>query len=193
MSATAEKPEKESPELVELRKLLRQAQRGDRTVLPQLRQTLDAEPAIWRRVGDLAAHARAAWLDLLAGPDLGLRACAERQLDELQAELAGPDPSPLEKLLVQRVTACWLQVQHADAVYAQTLKADGRASVLREILRRQESAQRRHLAAVKQLALIRKLLRPASSSRRPAAHPAAEPAVRLVRPQETEARAAAGG
>jgi hypothetical protein len=31
----------------------------------------------------------------------------------------GPDPSPLEKLLVGRVVAGWLQVHYADAPYAQ--------------------------------------------------------------------------
>jgi hypothetical protein len=79
----------------------------------------------------------------------------------LKAEVAGPDPSTLERLLADRIVATWLQVNHADALVAQRSSAS--PAERRELQRRQESAERRHQAALKQLALVRKLLRKSPS------------------------------
>jgi hypothetical protein len=146
-----------------LRDLVARAQAGDASVLPALREALDADPSLWQRCGDLAAQAQAAWLQLLAGHDLLLHESVQRKLEALRVELAGPDPSPLERLVVERILAGWLQVHYADWSYAQARGPQAAPVVLREMQRRQESAQRRYLAALKQLALIRRLLRPAVS------------------------------
>ena len=69
----------------------------------------------------------------------------------------------MEKLLVERIVACWLQIHYADALYAQAKGPQSTAPVRQELMKRQESSQRRYLAAIKQLALIRKLLKPALS------------------------------
>ncbi len=165
-----------------LRRLVERAQAGDQGVLPELRQALDAEPAVWRQYGDLAAQAQAAWLRLLAGPDLLLQESVERKLAELRAELAGPEPSRVEQLLVERVAACWLQTMYADALYAQAKGPEATPAVLRELMKRQESSQRRYLAAIRQLALVRKLLRPALSPLDLATRQVQEkPLVRLAR------------
>jgi hypothetical protein len=75
------------------------------------------------------------------------------------AELVGPDSSPLEWLLAGRVAACWLQVQDAEYRFGSMVEAASYKE--REFgLRRMESAQKRHLAAIKALAAIRKLARP---------------------------------
>ena len=42
---------------------------GDLTVLPLLRDALEADPSVWQEYGDLAAQAQEAWLQLLAGTD----------------------------------------------------------------------------------------------------------------------------
>jgi hypothetical protein len=63
-----------------------------------LRQVLDAHPEFWQRFGDLALQAQTAWLQLISGKDLLLRESLVRKPDQLKAELAGTDPSPLEKL-----------------------------------------------------------------------------------------------
>ena len=41
------------------------------------------------------------------------------QLKAKREELAGPEPSPLEELLAERIVACWLQLRYAEAIYAQ--------------------------------------------------------------------------
>jgi hypothetical protein len=80
-----------------------------------------------------------------------------RQLAEVRAELAGPDPSPLEKILADRAVACWLQVQFVDISYTQMQGASPAWCGTAE--RRQSAANGRFLAAVKALAVVRRLLR----------------------------------
>src|SRR4051794_11445512 len=100
MSATTSAPPTPDTEIRErLQRLGRRAEQGDGTALPELRAALDANPWVWDRYGDLAQQSQAAWLRLIAGPDLLLRESVERKAAQLRAELAGPEPSPLERLL----------------------------------------------------------------------------------------------
>jgi hypothetical protein len=145
----------------EVARLLGRAEKGDVTVLPQLRRLLDESPQLWRDYGDLAAQAQANWVQLAAGINLLLAESLSRKAAELRSELAGPSPSPLEKLLAERVVACWLQVSFYDSQVAQIREykpAQGR--MLQQQL---DSANRRYQAAIKTLARVRKLLTPARS------------------------------
>ena len=145
----------------ELAQLLKKAEAGDRSVLPQLQRALDGNPDLWRGYGDLAAHAEASLAMLAAGPNLLLAESLKRKLAELKAELGGESPSALERLLIERVTATWLQTNYVDGLLAQAAGAgEARLKVLRQM---QDGAHRRHLAAIKQLAVVRRLLRPAPS------------------------------
>ena len=81
----------------DLAQLLKKAEAGDRSVLPQLRRALDGDPDLWRGYGNLAAHAEASLAMLAAGPNLLLAESLKRKLAELKAELGGESPSPLEK------------------------------------------------------------------------------------------------
>jgi hypothetical protein len=129
--------------------------------------------------GPRGRQSQAAWLQLIAGPNLMLHESTRRKAEQLRAELAGPAPSPLERLLVERVVACWLQTNYADAAYAQ-LKGNGQVQHT-AALRRQNSAQQRYLQAVKALATVRKLLRPGLSPVDLALRPVPErPAGRLA-------------
>ena len=140
----------------EIRSLLERARRGDPAAVPALRRALEAHPEIWRACGDLAAHARDAWIGLAAGPDLVLKESLARQADSIRAGLAGPAPSPLEALLVDRVVACWVQLAYSDAAAAQM----GEVSIKQaeHARKRQDSAHRRYVTAIGALATVRKLL-----------------------------------
>jgi hypothetical protein len=147
--------------LERLQALIKRAEHGDESALPTLRAALDANPWIWERYGNLAQQSQAAWLQLIAGPNLLLRESVERKTEQLRGELAGLEPSPLERLLVERVVACWLQVQYADAAYAQLQgPSPGQHTAA---LKRQAGAQQRYLFAIKTLATVRKLVKPALS------------------------------
>jgi hypothetical protein len=146
-----------------LAELVQRAQQGDVTVLPLLREALEADPTVWQEYGDLAAQAQEAWLQLLAGTDYLLAESVRFKVAAMRQELGAEGASPLEKLLVERIVACWLQTHYADALYAQAKGPQSTASVRQELMKRQDSSQRRYLAAIKQLALVRKLLKPALS------------------------------
>ncbi len=141
----------------ELRELIGRATQGDRTVLPALRRLLDARPALWQHCGDVARVAEAAWVDLIAGRDLLMRESLTRSLAALKADLAGPAAPPLERLLVDRVVATWMQLAQADMAFARLKGSEASIAQLDLMQRRQERAQRSHLAAMKTLATVRRL------------------------------------
>jgi len=163
-SGTEERADARRPHDVDrLAELVQRAQQGDTSVIPALRDALEAAPSVWREYGDLAAQAQEAWLQLLSGTDYMLAESVRLKLSALRQELGAEGASPLEKLLVERIVACWLQTHYADALYAQAKGPQSTAPVRQELMKRQESSQRRYLAAIKQLALVRKLLKPALS------------------------------
>jgi hypothetical protein len=142
----------------ELRKFLKRAHAGDESTLPALRKLLE-RPAAVDALGDLARQAEYSLINNAAGKDLAFKEGLARKLELLRAELAGPSPTPLERRLVERVVACWLQVQDADIRYAQ---ARGDCSLAQGdyYQRRMDRAHRRFLSAVRTLAVVRRLALP---------------------------------
>src|SRR5262249_21229520 len=94
------------------------------------------------------------------------------QLAVQRAELAGPAATPLERLLVERVLLCWVQVSCADALAARAL-GEGSTGDNR-YQRSQSQAQARLLEALKGPALPRKLQLPAASPLELATRPVPE-------------------
>ena len=79
-------------------------------------------------------------------------------MEAIRKNLAGPAATPIESLLVSRIVICWLQVQMADIAQA---KGEAPTSGLAAFqLRRQDSANRRYLAAIRTLATVRKMALP---------------------------------
>jgi hypothetical protein len=142
-----------------LARLFERATQGDRSVLPELREALDANPEFWEQYGDLSLQAEASVGVLAAGSNLLLGEALKRKLQALKAEL-GASRSAVEGLLAGRVVVTWAQVHHYDALAAQALVGSPR---LRELQRLQDAAHRRHLSALKTLAVVHKLLTPAPS------------------------------
>ena len=146
----------------DVRLLLARAEQGDAGVLAELRAFLDARPEVWRQVGDLARHAEMALLDLAAANNLLLKESITRKLDELKRDLA--PSSPLERLLVERIAVSWLQLHHSDIDAAAALAVNnGVGPRSAHAQRRLGQAHHRYLQAIRQLAVVRKLLRPAIS------------------------------
>jgi hypothetical protein len=146
-----------------LQAVVKRAKEGDRSALPSLRAALDQFPTYFEHAGDLAMMAHQTWLDFACGSDLFTKETTQRKLAAMRAELAGPHPSPLESLVVERIVACWLQVHHADMLFVGNQSSS--EGVRKELLKRQESAQGRHLDAIKQLAKVRKLLLPSGKAK----------------------------
>lgn len=156
MSDTETPPAVNQADLDKLEKLMTRARAGDRRVLPRLRKFLEANRSVWIRYGDLALHAQMAWIQLAAGPDLVMSESLGRTAEELKAQLAVAGSSLIEKLLIERVVACWLQMAWADGCFAQLRNPSSRQTD--ELQKRQTLAQRRYLAAVRALAEVRRLL-----------------------------------
>ncbi len=139
--------------------LLRRADRGDAAAVAALKEYADTDTALWRRAGDLAQQARQAIVLALAGDNDFVGEAVVRQVAELRRELSGLAPTPLERLLVDRVLACWLYLHHTETVYIQKMK-DLTMAQGEYHQRKIERAQRQYLAAIKALAQVRRLLAP---------------------------------
>jgi hypothetical protein len=77
---------------------------------------------VWDAYGNLAEAAENAVIELWAGDSALTSAGLRRRLAAMRVELAGPEASPLERLLAERIVACWLQSHHADLAYARAVK-----------------------------------------------------------------------
>ena len=136
---------------------IERAQSGDEKAMPALRDMLDHVPSIRHVLGaDLDRTVEYVISKSLGGEvNLAFREAIKRKLAALRDELEGPTPSPTERLLADRVVACWLQVQEADLRYANA--GDCSFAQADYHLKRQDRAHRRFLSAMKTLATVRKL------------------------------------
>jgi hypothetical protein len=142
----------------ELRKLIDRAQKGDTSALPALRKLMQRGEVVDQLGGNLAEQAERSLIEAAAGDNVLFREAVLRKLTLLREELSGPNPSPVERILVERIVACWLQVQDADVRYAQAKNPSIPWGEYYQ--RRMDRAHRRYLAAIKALALVRKLALP---------------------------------
>jgi len=139
----------------ELRVLVQSAQAGNPAALPHIRKILDDHPEVWRHVGDLATLAERAWIAVLAADHPVAVESMKRTLAEMKADLAGENPTRIERLLVDQVVACWMEVNYLESVSADPGRGSLDQSAFR--LKRLESAQRRYLQALKSLTELRAL------------------------------------
>jgi hypothetical protein len=150
-----------APAQHEVKTLLRKAEKGDTTVLPALRTWMDQTPGYWEEVGDLAKTARESLILKISGDtNLVVQEAHARKCTALTAELAGPQPSPLERLLVERIVLCWLHLHYDETLYVQNLEK----LTLRQdefYQQRISKAQARYLSAIRTLAQVRRLGVPA--------------------------------
>lgn len=146
--------------LEEFKGYLERAKKGDKEMLPALRETLDQMPQLARKLVDPAKQAEYSMIKNYAGDDLLVTETMPRTLNLMREELAGPNPSPLEELLVERVVATWFQVQYFESLYAQNIR-NLTIPQSEYHQKRLDRAHKRHLSAVRTLAQVRKLLKPA--------------------------------
>jgi hypothetical protein len=79
-------------------------------------------------------------------------------MELMRAEIAGPNPSPLERLLVERIIAGWLFLHMMESGYQRQFEHDLK---LGDYMQKQiDRVHRRYLAAIRQLAMIRKMALP---------------------------------
>jgi hypothetical protein len=145
-----------------LKSLVQQAQQGDTTILPLIRTLLDQVPELWENSHVLAHQVEKAWTSALSGHDLMSKEIIAREVEGLRSQLLGTHPTPLEKLLVDRICICWLAVQHSEFHAAR--RFNERAVVLTPSEEhRLDKVHHRFLSAIRELARVRKLLQPTTT------------------------------
>ena len=143
-----------------LKALMVRAHEGDRGALPQLREILDEVPSLARKLMDPAEIAEQSAVGLYSSKeDLLAREVIPRVLEQMRSELEGEDPTPLERLLADRVAATWLQVQCYETLYAQNA-AKMTLAQGEHHQKRMDRAHNRHLSAVRALAQVRRMAPP---------------------------------
>ena len=79
----------------------------------------------------------------------------QRRAEQLRRELAGPNPSGVENLLVDRVVATWLHLHKLEGDRALTASSPGGDSA-GDYQRAVTLAQRRYLTAIRELVALRR-------------------------------------
>lgn len=154
--AEERKPVEAPDPITRLQELVALAKYGDTAALESIRQELDGNPALWQAVGDLAALSEALLISVVANGNALVAESMEREIERLKSELAeGTTTTPLERLAIQRIVACWLHTQYTDRA---TLAADVAGSKIAAWGKRQEAAERRFQSAIKSLELARRLV-----------------------------------
>jgi hypothetical protein len=156
--AAAKTPVKWDRPAAEVNALVRKAEKGDKAALAEVRGWL-ANPGIADALcGNPASEALRVLLGKYTSNPV-IREATERKLDQLRSDLLGPSPTPLERLLVERVVATWLYLHHVEVAFTgrESYTLDQGSYYQKAIT----AAQRRHLAAVKGLSEVRKLALPA--------------------------------
>jgi hypothetical protein len=150
--------------LEELRKLSAKAEDGDKGARQELKQKLrEASPQVIARASDVGRRAQHVLIGTAAAGDPLTELALSGRLDMMREEVAGENPTPLEVLLTERVVSCWMLVTLFDVLMSAQLwkgtKSENRVpiSYTLKMLRWQESATRRYLAAIRELARVRKL------------------------------------
>jgi hypothetical protein len=87
----------------------------------------------------------------------------ERELCNVAAELAGPNPTPVERVLSETAATAWFAYRLHEATYAAGITAEGGMSLAQSehAQRRMDRAHRRLLSTLKTLATVRRLAVPA--------------------------------
>lgn len=148
-----------SADLSGLQSLLRRASDGDEAAVPAIREILHTLPEAVQWFGaDLAHEAEQALIHEITCGNIAQREALLHKLAQLRSELAGANPHPLERLLVDRVVLCWLHAYQAELQYG---LAENVPDDLADCLQQQlDRTQRRLLAAIKCLATVRRLALP---------------------------------
>ena len=140
--------------------LIKKASQGDSVAFAELRPVLTQHPELWRQWGDLAAHTQEAQIQIAFGKDLIAKETARQDLGRLREELMLPTDGGLERLLIERILVCYVQLAYADTTYIQ----NSHKFTLAQgdyYQNRIDRAHRRFLSAIRTLATVRKLAQPA--------------------------------
>jgi hypothetical protein len=151
--------------LAELRAVSEKAEAGDREARKELRRLVrDSSAEVIAEASDFGRRAEQTLARTAAGGDPLTEEALYAKLDLMRREIAGEDPTPLEVLLTERVVSLWMFTTLLEAALATQyrrnvddgLKRSSPSYILQQS-RILDVATRRYLAAIRELARLRKL------------------------------------
>lgn len=145
--------------LEEIDRLTQEAQVGDVRAMVELRRAMAAVPGLAEELSDMARFARSKMLEATFGKDyLLLRETVQQRAQQMRRELEMERPQPpstLERMLIERIVTCWVEVYLVNVVAT----ANGMTLTKAEFYdQRHDRAHRRYLSALTALARVRRLL-----------------------------------
>ena len=141
--------------------LFEQVQKGDKSRLKEFEALMDDHERgalVVDFFGNLAGRAESRLVENMTGTNLAGRSAIPRKMANLRAELEGPSPNPIERLLAERAVYCWLVVWQYESNLNAATDLTIKMSEFHQ--RRIDAAHRRFLSAVRTLAQVRKLAIP---------------------------------
>jgi hypothetical protein len=147
-----------------LQALSEKVEGGDKSARKELRKAVrESAPEVVCRASDISRRGRWALIKTASANDPLTEEALLARVELMYADVAGPNPSALEVLLTERICSLWVLIEVLELLMAAQLTPSKsrdhhvRVSYLQHVLKCQESASRRFLAAVKTLAQVRRL------------------------------------
>lgn len=139
---------------------VKSANSGNKAAIAELRKELTGPnaKAILGCCGDLAFQAEESLLVAIMGQQEGLKTCVREKMRQMRIELGWNESPALERMLIERIVATWLNLYCAEVVCNQW--KGGSISEGKYKQHRIDRAHGRHLSAVKMLATVRKMALP---------------------------------
>ena len=163
MSGVLELSEEARERMAELRGLSEKAEAGDRNARKRLRRLVrSSSPEVIAEASDIARRAEWMLVKTISAREPLMEEALQERMHQMRAEIAGENPTPLEVLLTERVVAGWLLVEVLEGLVSAQYQRDVKAhrvppGHVMQQSRILESATRRYLAAIRELARVRKL------------------------------------
>lgn len=149
--------------LTELRTVSTKAEAGDKEARKELQRLVRASsPEVIAHASDIARRGQWMLIKTISAGEPLMQEALETRMQHMRAEIAGEKPTPLEVLLTERVVAGWLLVEVLEGLIAGQYRRGvegprvGPDYIIQQS-RILESATRRYLAAIRELARVRKL------------------------------------
>lgn len=132
----------------------------------RLRELLRANPdaRLWERIAGPLSVAQTFALGQSAGITPGVQACWEERLKDIRKDLAGENPSEVERLLAQHAALCWLRLAEVEILYSSKLGNQHTLTVGAYYEKRLSMAQRRFTRACETLERVRMMRRRAAAT-----------------------------
>jgi hypothetical protein len=151
--------------IAELQAVSEKAEAGDKEARKELRRLVrDSSPEVIGRVSDIGRRAGRMLAFTAAGGDPLTEEALYAKLDAMRTEIAGETPTPLEVLLTERVVSLWMLTALLEVLIASQYRrsagddGDKRSSpsYIIQQSRILDSATKRYLAAIRELARVRR-------------------------------------